>query len=243
MTVIEKEDKPLEQNGSENVYRGRDAPENNIRIKAYYRVLPYVQNYARRRRMEDFTKRLNIKQGMRVLDLGGCPSIWESVSVPLDITILNLPGGVPSFELDALNNSSIHTFHFVEGDACNVEQFPDGSFDLVFSNSVIEHVGASDKQEAFAREVIRLGKSYWVQTPSAWFPIEAHTGLPFYWFYPRQLRDLLLRRSQKKLPAWWTEYISTTRVLSHGRMAELFPNARVSIEFFFGLPKSYIAYL
>ena len=182
---------------------------------------------------------LQIKSGTRVLDLGGSPTIWENVPVPLDITILNLPGGVQSFELIAAE-TSIHTFHYVEGDACNVHQFPDRFFDVAFSNSVIEHVGAEEKQEEFAREAVRLGKSYWVQTPSDWFPIEAHSGMLFYWYYPEQLRAWLLRRSQRELPTWWTEYIAGTRVLSRRRMAELFPNARLHVEFFFGLPKSYV---
>jgi SAM-dependent methyltransferase len=224
----------------DNRHRGPVAPKESVRIQAYYRVLPHISALARRRRMEGFIRLLQIKSGTRVLDLGGSPSIWEHVSVPLDVTILNLPGGVPSF--DILPGTSIHTFHQVEGDACNVHQFLDRSFDLVFSNSVIEHVGPEEKQEEFAREVIRLGKRYWVQTPSAWFPIEAHSGMPFYWFYPEQLRAWLLQRSQKKLPGWWTEYIATTRVLSRRRMAELFPNARIRVEFFFGLPKSYVAY-
>jgi hypothetical protein len=219
------------------------APENSVRIKAFYRLLPHFSTFARRRRMEGLIRMLEIEPGTRVLDLGGSPRIWDNVPVPLDITILNLPGGIPSFELDSFDaRTSIHTFHHVEGDACNVHQFPDRSFDLAFSNSVIEHVGPQEKQEAFASEVVRLGKSYWVQTPSAWFPIEAHTGMPFYWFYPEQLRALLLRRSQKKLPSWWTEYVAETRVLSRRRVAELFPNARVHVEFFFGLPKSYVAY-
>src|SRR6516162_3151936 len=131
--------------------------------------------------MEAFMRMLEIRPGIRVLDLGGSPLFWNDVPVPLDITILNLPGGVQSFELNAAR-TSIHTFHYVEGDACNVHQFADRSFDVAFSNSVIEHVGPQEKQEAFAREVLRLGKSYWVQTPSAWFPIEAHSGLRFYWF-------------------------------------------------------------
>jgi hypothetical protein len=194
--------------------------------------------------MQRFTQLLGIKLGTRVLDLGGSPEIWEHVSVPLDVTILNLPGAIPAAQLDVLHcpGASIHTFHHIEGDACNVHQFPDLSFDLVFSNSVIEHVGPQEKQEQFAREVARLGKSYWVQTPSPWFPIEAHSGMPFYWLYPERLRTWLLQRSQKKLPAWWMDYITTTRVLSHGRMATLFPNARIRVEFFFGLPKSYIAH-
>jgi|SRR5208337_1788510 len=243
MEVRGNEDKLRGHNAGGNRPRGRVAPENSVQIKAFYWLLPHVSALARRRRMEGLMRMLEIKPGTRVLDLGGSPVIWENVPVPLDITILNLPDGIPSYELDSLYaRSNNHTFRLVEGDACNVHQFADRSFDLVFSNSVIEHVGPQEKQEALAREVVRLGKSYWVQTPSAWFPIEAHTGMPFYWFYPGQLRAWLLRRSEKRLPAWWTEYISTTRVLSRRRMAELFPNARVRVEYFFGLPKSYIAY-
>jgi hypothetical protein len=213
------------------------------RVALRYWLLPRFSAFTRRRRMEGLMRMLEIKPRTRVLDLGGSPSIWENVPVPLDITILNLPGGVPSFELGSSDAStSIHTFHYVEGDACNVHQFPDRSFDLAFSNSVIEHVGPREKQEAFAREVVRLGKSYWVQTPSAWFPIEAHTGMPFYWLYPEQLRAWLLQRSQEKLPTWWTEYVAETRVLSRRQMAELFPNAKLHVEFFFGVPKSYVAY-
>jgi hypothetical protein len=227
-----------------NRRQGPVAPERSIRIKAFYRLLPYISSLARRRRMQSFMQLMEIKPGTRVLDLGGRPQIWENVAVPLDVTMLNLPGAIPSAELDAIRSPGVnlHSFHHIEGDACNVRQFPDSSFDLVFSNSVIEHVGPEDKQEQFAREVLRLGKSYWVQTPSPWFPIEAHSGLPFYWFYPEQFRAWLLRKSQKNLPAWWTEYIATTRVLSRRRVSELFPNARIRVEFLFGLPKSYVAY-
>jgi Methyltransferase domain len=243
MEVRQEERDRRGHTASVKTQQGRVAPENSVRIKAFYWLLPHFSAFTRRRRMAGLMRMLEIKPSIRVLDLGGSPSIWESVPIPLDITILNLPGGVPSYELDSNKAStSIHTFHFIEGDACDVHQFPDRSFDLTFSNSVIEHVGPQEKQEAFAREAVRLGKSYWVQTPSAWFPIEAHTGLPFYWFYPKGVRVWLSRRSQKKLPAWWTEYIAETRVLSRRRMAELFPNASIDIEFFFGLPKSYVAY-
>lgn len=217
------------------------SPRGSWWVPVFYRFLPRVSARTRRGRMTALLRIMEIKPGTRVLDLGGTTGIWEHVSVPLDITILNLP----EVRIDSVPSAatSIHTFHHVDGDACNVHQFPDRSFDLVFSNSVIEHVGPCEKQEAFAREAVRLGTSYWVQTPSAWFPIEAHSGLPFYWFYPEWLRAWLLQRSQKKLPKWWTEYIAGTRVLSRKRMAELFPNARIHRELLFGLTKSYVAYV
>lgn len=224
--------------------QGPVAPERSLRIKAFYSLLPYFSHLARQRRMRHFVKLMDIKPGTRVLDLGGSPRIWDNVEIPLNVTMLNLPGAIPPAELDGIRTPgmNVHSFHHIEGDACDVTQFPDSSFDLVFSNSVIEHVGPEDKQEAFAREVMRLGKSYWVQTPSPWFPIEAHSGLPFYWFYPERFRLWLLQQSRKTLPAWWTEYIATTRVLSRRRVASLFPNARIRVEFLFGLPKSYVAY-
>ena len=220
------------------------APENSVLLKAFYRFLPSVSAFFRRRRMRRFVGILKIQPGTRVLDLGGAPAIWEHVSVPLEITLLNLPGAVSPSELEILQSPSLshHTFHVIEGDACNVEQFGDRSFNVVFSNSVIEHVGPPAKQAEFAHEVLRLGKSHWVQTPSKWFPIEAHSGMPFYWFYPGWLRAALMRSWRRRLPAWWADYIGTTRVLSRRRMAELFPNGRTRTDYFFGFPKSYVSY-
>src|SRR5262245_48309726 len=221
------------------------APGDSSRLKMFYRVLPRVSTFFRRRRMRKLVTILAIKPTTRVLDLGGAPAIWEHVSVPLEITLLNLPGAVSAGEFEILQDPGLkhHTFHVIEGDACNVHQFADRSFDLVFSNSVIEHVGPPAKQAEFAREVLRLGRSYWVQTPSMWFPIEAHSGLPLYWLYPGWLRAAVMRGWRKRFPEWWADYIRTTRVLSRRRMIELFPTGQMRTEFFLGFPKSYVSYL
>ena len=220
------------------------APQGSARLRMFYRLLPSISVYFRRRRMMKLISILDLKPGTRVLDLGGAPAIWEHVPVPLEITLLNLPGAVTAGEKEMLESPGLkhHTFLVKEGDACNAVEFADHSFDLVFSNSVIEHVGPPGKQAEFAREVARLGKAYWVQTPSKWFPIEAHSGMPYYWLYPEAMRRALMNNWRKRLPGWWADYISTTRVLSRQRMSELFPNGQTRVEYYLGFPKAYVSH-
>jgi 2-polyprenyl-3-methyl-5-hydroxy-6-metoxy-1,4-benzoquinol methylase len=185
--------------------------------------------------MERFCSIMKLDRRVTVLDLGGQPMIWEPVNPTLDITILNLPG------IAQVAPRSHHDITYVEGDACNVIAYGDRSFDIVFSNSVIEHVGNERFRADFAREVQRLGKSYWVQTPCKYFPIEPHNGMPFWWFYPASLRRFIVERWRRKLPAW-TEMIDGTDIVSRSELQRLFPNATVIVERFMGWPKSYIAY-
>jgi len=205
-----------------------------LRVKVFYALLDPFSRRMRQRRMAGFEQWSPVRVGARVLDLGGDPAFWGTMTRPLDITILNLPGPITPV------GPSIHRLVTVEGDACHVDAFAAQSFEIVFSNSVIEHVGPAGKQEAFAREVRRLGRSYWVQTPSIWFPIECHTGMPFWWLYPQALKSFFLRRWKEKLPEW-TSYIEETRVLSKRRLQQLFPEATIDVERFLGIAKSYVA--
>ena len=207
-----------------------------VRNEVYSRYLGPFQDKVRRVRMRDMLQRMDIAENARVLDLGGTPSIWRFVDRPLDVTILNLPG---SDQPDP--GETVHTFRFVEGDATNVSQYEDRSFDFVFSNSVIEHVGGVDKQQSFAQEVRRLSEKYWVQTPSIWFPIEAHTGMPFWFFFPESLRRHFIEKWRPQLPAW-TQMVEETTIISKRSMAQYFPDAKVITEHKFGIPKSYTAY-
>jgi SAM-dependent methyltransferase len=72
---------------------------------------------------------------------------------------------------------------YVEGDACALP-FADNAFDIVYSNAVIEHVGARDRQALFVRETLRVGKRVFLTTPNRWFPIEVHTKLPLVHWLP-----------------------------------------------------------
>lgn len=72
---------------------------------------------------------------------------------------------------------------YVQGDACALP-FPDASFDVVHSNAVIEHVGGRERQAAFVREAVRVGRRVFLTTPNRWFPVEVHTRLPLVHWLP-----------------------------------------------------------
>lgn len=197
-------------------------------------MLDPISKIYRRRRMQLFVKLLRPTAGMKILDLGGLPDIWDSVKPVLNITCLNLPGEANK------DHNTHHNITYVEGDACSVPYFNRGDFDIVFSNSVLEHVGGLEKQLKFINEVKRLSDFYWIQTPSKYFPIEAHCGMPFWWFYPNWLRSFFLDGWSKKLPAW-TEAISSTTVISKDELKSFLPGSKIITEWLI-FPKSNIAY-
>ncbi|MFB2983473.1 class I SAM-dependent methyltransferase [Microseira sp. BLCC-F43] len=189
----------------------------------------------RRQRMASFLDLVKPPKQALILDLGGTPYMWQLFDHDFEIALVNLPGSFNS-------TNPVKNITFVEGDATDLSRiFKDKYFDVVFSNSVIEHVGNEQKQAAFAAEVHRLAKAYWIQTPSDRCPIECHTGMPYYWKLPNWVRDRLMRSWEEKLPAW-AEFIKQTRVLSRQRMHQLFPDAEMYVERQFLFEKSYSAY-
>ena len=196
---------------------------------------PFSQRQ-RQKRMAKFVSRMKITGGERVIDLGGTIEFWNDLTIPLKITVVNLPG-----EVTRLENGTVHDVTFREGNACAVDFAEDMSFDIAFSNSVIEHVGDEDRQVAMAGEVRRLAPNYWVQTPSIWFPIEAHNHMPFWWFYPEALKARFIANWRRKLPAW-TTMVEETTVIPRKDMQRFFPDAQIYTERVLGWTKCYTAY-
>jgi ubiquinone/menaquinone biosynthesis C-methylase UbiE len=133
---------------------------------------------------------------------------------------------------------------FVEGNACSLPQFPDNSFDLVHSNSVIEHVGSWTNMEAFAREVRRLAPRYYVQTPYQWFPFEPHWMAPFvHWLSVRARARWVMtfRKAARGDYGWAMRAIQAISLLDKTEMRYLFSDARHLDERFLGLTKSLLA--
>jgi hypothetical protein len=110
-------------------------------------------------------------------------------------------------------------------DACDMKKIE--KVDYVFSNAVIEHVGSFQRQEVFAREVLRVAKKgYFITTPNFWFPFEPHYLLPFGQYLPRSfLRQINKRANLGYLrKGEWEEIY----LLSRRKLSLLFPTGNVT---------------
>jgi hypothetical protein len=179
---------------------------------------------------------------MRILDVGGFSGFWLSSGVQSQITILRPEAPEPLGPDCPANITSI------QGDGCNLTGHGDGSFDLVFSNSVIEHVGNWERQKAFAREALRVGRRVWIQTPAFEFPMEPHVLTPFFHWLPGKWREKLYPLTawaifQRPKPTIADYHLHVcAELLSRRNMSELFPGAQIITERFLLLPKSYVAW-
>lgn len=120
------------------------------------------------------------------------------------------------------------------GDARSL-QYADGSFDVAFSNSVIEHMSRDDQQR-FAAEIRRVAERYYVQTPNKWFPIEPHYQLPLFQFVPNRVQYWL--SAHWKIGWQARGAMETIRLLGARDLHRLFPDATVHRERFLGMTKS-----
>ena len=180
---------------------------------------------------------------VRILDLGGTAEYWKMLASDLrsqvELTLVNLRSELDLYDAEI---DGIEIRHH-EGDACDLPEFDDGSFDLVHSNSVIEHVRSYNSMLRFASEVRRLGRFYYVQTPNFWFPIDPHYGRPFVHWLPEPARIALYQRiriSQAPKADFQTAMArcDDIKIIDAEMMRRLFPDGRQERERFLLLTKS-----
>lgn len=197
----------------------------------------------RRKRFELFQSFIApLPKPLTILDVGGEQRFWEIMRFVSDeecrVTLMNIyPLAV-----------TLPNFQSRIGDATELGEFADREFDLVFSNSVIEHLGAYSRQAQMAHEVQRVGKHYFVQTPNKHFPLEPHFLVPFFQFFPFNVQVALVRRFDlgwyQRIPdmAKARRHIRSHRLLTEREMLALFPGGNLHKEKVFGLTKSFIVY-
>jgi hypothetical protein len=202
-----------------------------------------LSNARRSRRFEAFERILEDfpDRPVRVLDIGGTNSFWEQRGWAgrdnVHVVLVNL-------EAEPRVHENIEPR---AGDATNLRELPDGCFDVVFSNSVIEHLETFERQAAMAAEVRRLAPSYWVQTPNFWFPMEPHFLTPAWHWLPVDLRVALLRRRRFGWrgpcpePDEAQALVREIRLMRSRELRRLFPDATLEAERIGPFVKSFVA--
>lgn len=205
--------------------------------------LPYKFREKRFAHIRPLIERVIREKGScRIADIGGTAYYWkiaeEFVAAnPIEIHLFNLS------HVDVPNAK----FKSFIADACAMDDHADMSFDVVHSNSVIEHVGNWDNMSRMAFHVRRLAPVYYVQTPNFAFPFEPHFRFPFFHWLPEQVRAELLMRCNLGFGGKRASYDAAMRgvqsayLLNVRQFQVLFPDAEIVKERAYGLPKSLMA--
>ena len=180
-------------------------------------------NYFRPRRMKLFASAFRVSSQTQIVDLGGTPFNWTLIEEKPEVTFVNVPG-------ESDYDPREHKMVIYDG---SVVPFRDQSFDICYSNSVIEHVGNADAVAVFASEVRRLAPRYFVQTPNRYFFVEPHFLCVFIHWLPISLKRHLIRRGS--LWGWMNkpdqktidEWLRDIRLLTVKDMRRLFPDAEI----------------
>lgn len=203
------------------------------RFAALHRPLA---RYFRSRRLRKFAKAFAVNASTRVLDLGGDEYYWSWLSPRPAVTVANLES----------RDLRRHAMPWVQADGRQLP-FGDRAFDVVYCNSVIEHLPDQQSRADLAGEIARVGCGYSVQTPNRWFPMEAHTLTPGFHFLPRIWQVRLARN----FTVWgWLQrperdeargFVEGIHLLSETDLRLAFPDATIERERFLGLTKSITA--
>jgi hypothetical protein len=159
-----------------------------------------------------------------------------AASPTVEIVLLNI------YKQEVLNEH----MHAVVGDAADLSAFENAAFDVVVSNSVIEHLPSPELQARMASEIQRVGIRHWVQTPNRNFPLEPHFLFPFFQYLPVAIRAWLLGQMdlgwyrRERDPALAMEAVRSIRLMTHRELRDVFPESQLVVERAFGLAKSFI---
>lgn len=180
---------------------------------------------------------------LRILDLGGSDYYWRTEDFmnnkDFHITLINT---------EIQNTKDFTNLSYIKRDVRDLNIFEDKEYELVFSNSLVEHLNNSGDQKKLADEIQRIGNHYFVQTPNYYFPVEPHFLFPFFQFLSEDMKIKLIKKynlgwfekqpDEKKA----RELATSVRLLKKNELKKLFPGGKIFTEKYLLMNKSFIIY-
>jgi hypothetical protein len=160
----------------------------------------YFRTKAATKRSELFRQFLQaFASPIRIIDLGGTVSMWERWGLDkeagLRIDLVN------SFPIDVNGRDLVpatSNFRKVNADVASLRPDDYRQYDLVFSNSMLEHLTSRDLQRSVAQAILTSGRPFFIQVPNKHSLIDphfAHPLAPFFAAWPRSLQARALSLS------------------------------------------------
>ena len=204
-------------------------------------VYEKFQKHFRTKRMLEFEKDFGLNSQTTILDIGGTDYNWGLISEEPHVTIVNL-----NYSDDGTKKVVKRNLDFQIGDGTNLS-YADKTFDITYSNSVIEHLYTHENQVKFANEVMRTGRNVYVQTPAYEFFMEPHLITPFIHWLPASWESKLIRNFSvwglltRPTREECDTFLKERRLLNYKEFKSLFKDCEIRKERFLGFTKSYIA--
>lgn len=186
-----------------------------------------------------FLKKLEM-ENPKIIDIGGTCNYWELMNAHHRRDFKPI---IVNISKDCLKNDNCNG---IKGDGKSLLFIKDKSLDVAYSNSMIEHLLSLEEQSEMARNINRIAKNYFLQTPAFIFPFEPHFLLPIFHWLPRKIRIFLV----SKFNLGWFErcnnqmeaeiLVDSIRIMKKKELKLIFINVKIITERFFFIPKSYI---
>ncbi|MBT8379452.1 MAG: class I SAM-dependent methyltransferase [Ignavibacteria bacterium] len=201
----------------------------------------FSSNFRKRRFLLflDFLKNINV-ENPKIIDIGGTCNYWDLMNKHHQKEIKPV---VVNISEEQLKNENCFG---IRGDGKSLSFIKDKSCDVVYSNSMIEHLSSLDAQIEMVKNIQRVATFCFVQTPAFISPLEPHFLFPFFHWLPRKVRIKLVsnfslgwfEKCQNQLEA--EKLIDSIRIMKKKELKLIFENAKIITERYFFIPKSYL---